>query len=840
MVRGFNYLCPQIIKHPNTNYLNQKSTLVKLPLLILITFISSMGFSQGEANHWYFGNNTGIDFDSGNPTTVQTGQLNTIEGCTSISSAAGALLFYTNGHTVWNKNHQVMANGTGLYGDLSSSQAAVVVKKPESNSIYYIITTNPFDDSGGLRYSEVDMSQGNGMGTVTNKNVLLYQNTTEKIAIVNSANGEDVWAVTHVYGSDEFRAFLITENGISASSVSSNTGLVVSSDDDHANAIGYMKISPDGKKLAICHTYLTKAELFDFDPSTGIVSNPVVISNEGLHVYGAEFATNSDVLYISSVDEMKLFQYDLTSDDIQGSRIMLGQLPATLGALQLGPNGKIYVAMAETNQLSVIANPDTVGNCNLQINSIYLDGMCMLGLPSFNASFFDDTIKIQNTCAASPSTFTVSTGQNIQSVTWDFGDNTTSTELNPSHIYATGGEYIVTATVSNSNCNIIKSKKFTIAPAPEAHEIADQALCIASGEVYHLTQNNAAILNGQSTSDFSIAYYISLADAQTNSNAVVDYTLQPGTVTFYASVTNIITGCSAITNFSVSASLMPGAVIPGDYTICEDYPYDGSESFDLTLKNVEILGGQDSNVFHVQYFHSQNDAEANLNPISSPYTNTLAEETLYARVSNVDEVCYLIVPLQLRVIQNPKATPISDYVICDNGPYDGFADFDLETKNTEALGSLPASGYVVTYYTQLSDAENNVAAISGLYTNTVLWQTVYARVESIHGGCAVITPFHLDVKECEQAPPAAVQFGYPKFFSPNGDNINDSWQIVCSNPSEIIITIFDRNGKMIKRMSGSEPGWDGTLNGHDMPPSDYWFIVTAKAKEYKGHFSLLR
>ncbi|TXI67741.1 MAG: hypothetical protein E6Q46_02540 [Flavobacterium sp.] len=73
-------------------------------------------FAQGEANIWYFGNKAGISFNSGVPVPLLDGQMQADEGCATLSDANGNLLFYTNGITVWNRNHQIMPNGTGLMG----------------------------------------------------------------------------------------------------------------------------------------------------------------------------------------------------------------------------------------------------------------------------------------------------------------------------------------------------------------------------------------------------------------------------------------------------------------------------------------------------------------------------------------------------------------------------------------------------------------------------------------------------------------------------------------------------------------------------------------------------
>ena len=85
---------------------------------------------------------------------------------------------------------------------------------------------------------------------------------------------------------------------------------------------------------------------------------------------------------------------------------------------------------------------------------------------------------------------------------------------------------------------------------------------------------------------------------------------------------------------------------------------------------------------------------------------------------------------------------------------------------------------------------------------------------------------------------------FPKFFTPNGDGINDTWSIVgidkkFNTSSEIYI--FDRYGKLLTKIDPKSFGWNGIYNGHALPATDYWFTTTLPdGTVYKGHFSLFR
>src|SRR5437762_12543520 len=105
-----------------------KTVLSSFAFILYATVVSA----QHEYDNWYFGSQAGIDFTSGVPVNLTNGQIYTTEGSSCISDSAGNLLFYTDGVTVWNKNHQQMANGFGLEGGGSTSQSALILRQPSS------------------------------------------------------------------------------------------------------------------------------------------------------------------------------------------------------------------------------------------------------------------------------------------------------------------------------------------------------------------------------------------------------------------------------------------------------------------------------------------------------------------------------------------------------------------------------------------------------------------------------------------------------------------------------------------------------------------------------------
>ena len=264
--------------------------------LFFIAFASINNSNAQKQNYqWRFGNGGAIDFNINPPSFVAGAAITTGEGSASVADrTTGALLFYTNGVTVWDALNQVMPNGTGLLGGvtLSSTTAAVIVPKPGSNSIFYVVTIDEQINNNGVRYSVVDMTLNGGLGDIVagQKNILLVQTTSEKLEVVPASDGISYWLVTHDNPGNGFLSFKIDNNGIQTTPVISLIG------GNQGNGAGHMKINKQFNKIALGLLNLgagstTQIELFDFNNPTVVVSNSKILNYNfqvGL-IYGVEF-----------------------------------------------------------------------------------------------------------------------------------------------------------------------------------------------------------------------------------------------------------------------------------------------------------------------------------------------------------------------------------------------------------------------------------------------------------------------------------------------------------------------------------------------------------------------
>ncbi len=453
--------------------------MVKKKIIVcLCTALVSIAFAQKQNNQWRFGSGGGINFNTNPPSFVAGAALSTTEGSASIADrTTGALLFYTDGVTVWNSLNQVMANGTGLRGgstSLSSTTAAVIIPKPASTNLYYIVTIDEQFSTGGIRYSVVDMSLNGGLGAVlpAQKNILLLNTTSEKLEVVPASDGQNFWLLTHDEPGEDFYAFRVTSAGIQTAPVISTVGST------QANGAGHMKINRQFTKIAIGVTFGSKIEVFDFNNATGVVSNPLSWGTNFLSplIYGIEFSPNGNVLYVSNLE--RLVQYDLTQPTaaaIQNSALQLSSGFYQPSALQLGKNDKIYI---NAGSIDVINCPNSLGvSCGFQQNVIAgQSGGGGYGLPKW--VYYPDDIPVANTnsivktgnCQGLPILFSIQNTADIVSVSWDFGDpasgivNNTSSSLTPQHVYAAAGTYNVNVLINYDCFSVTLPLTVTIDP----------------------------------------------------------------------------------------------------------------------------------------------------------------------------------------------------------------------------------------------------------------------------------------------------------------------------------------------------------------------------------------
>lgn len=761
---------------------------MRLFIALLLHFLFIPCFSQGQADNWYFGDYAGIRFNAdGSVSALTDGQMKVSEGCSTISDCNGLLLFYTDGENVWNKNHQIMVNGTGLFGRDTSTQAATIIKKPGAANIYYIFTSSVATAMGNSCYTEVDMALQGGLGEVTNKNILLFTNTTEKLTIAKHANNIDYWAISYNRNTHYFHVYLVSSAGVSSVPVLSYY--------ENIDWSGGMKVSPDGTKLAVCNFSAT-ALLFDFDNSNGkISSSPEELTPDNEYPYSVEFSPDSKLLYVNCYP--KTYQLDLSASNIKDSRISIAaSVASNSGTLQLAPNGKIYYAITGALKLGVINKPNVRGaGCDFDREGVDLNGKkCQAGLPSFCPSTVMPSFTSKNFCLGSNTEFEINTNLDTSTIHWDFGDGSTSSDPNPSHQYAAAGNYTVTVSgiAAADLCPLVKT--ISIAQPPIATPLSSISVCGAAGTNYSLSQLDAAILGGQSVLAYGVAYFSSLPDAVNHNNGLskTDFALAFGNNAVYAKVyllNNL--NCYDIELLAISLFSPPDFMIEETYFICQN----GSVLISLPSTFSSYIWTDEttpsSTIIGTNSMISISQPGSYSVTVSETHGSMTCSTTKNFSVANSNPATFL-----------------------DIKTHD-FSDNNTITVEVTGDGDYEFSIDGFTY--QDSNFFSNVK--SGQYT-------VYVRDKN---GCGIIQR-------------NVYLLGYPKFFTPNGDGYNDYWHVNFSmKEPNMLVNIFDRYGKFITNFDGLKSGWDGKLNGKPVPSDDYWFVITRQdGTIFKGHFTLKR
>ena len=907
---------------------------MKVKLLLLLLLGSTLGFSQGEASNWFFGGKAGIKFENdGSVTTLSTTpnpiMIETTEGCSAYSDVGGNLMLYTDGRTVWDRNHVEMPNGdynnlTGLFGDPSSTQSAIIVPKPGDPNIYYIFTvdephhdnydtyplqntTVPFEEddgfNNGFNYSIVDMSiigENGSIGdiTVRNTHLVTYDpdpngeeikyKCSEKITAVKAADNSGYWVITQFV--NKFYAFKVDSNGVNEVPVVTEIAPNVPVSGYRRNSIGQLKASPDGSKIAIAHQQLgtTKGAtttngqvyLYDFNNQNGQVSNAILVRNN-TSPYGIEFSASAKRLYVGYNNST--VQYNLESDPISASGITVSNVSA--GSLQLGPNQKIYIARLQESILDVINNPDELGAaCNYEQGGIFLDqGICYFGLPPFITSFFSSTLSASNFCLGSTTNFYVNSLQEFDSISWDFGDGSAvSTVENATHIYDSAGLYTATATIVYNGEVNVSTIQITIVANPVATNSTLQQCALGDGSavLFNLTNATSQIIGSQT--GMVVSFYETLQDAENQLNVLP--TLFSTTINMtqvFAVVKNSV-GCSSICTVTLGITNSQEVEVP--LSACSTNTA-GFATFNLA--SLDLGGAAQSTV---TYYATPSNIYLAENPLSANFTNTVANtQLIYAVVTSGMQGCNAIFPIRLTVNNTPiiKDSPIK--YICTDNP-SATVSLKAEVQNTQSgLKYLWSSGqttstivvnaagiYTVTVTNAdgcdatkqyevkaATKAQIEMVVVSGLGGNNTV--TVLATLDTnggylysvdlengpfqesnvftnLTGGTHIV--YIKSPHSCGTVFKVFTVLEFPKFFSPNGDGINDTWSILgidkkFNTASEIYI--FDRYGKLLTKIDPRSYGWDGRYNGHPLPATDYWFTTSLPdGTVYKGHFSLVR
>ena len=354
----------------------------------------------------------------------------------------------------------------------------------------------------------------------------------------------------------------------------------------------------------------------------------------------------------------------------------------------------------------------------------------------------------------------------------------------------------------------------------------------------------------------------------------------------YAKVLDAFSGC--FNSSEVTLQVNTSDATSASLEVCDDFIVDGFTFFNLNEADGQILVDSPINA-ELGYYATYNDALLKVNEITEPYFNEVAfSQTVYARV-DIEETCYAINSVQLTVKEVPNILQYEEVYYCLNtfpetitlyggivddipnnyayewstgettinidvnqtGDYEVLVTRPAGCTNRRLIRVLPSSIAIVETIEIVDVSENNTVTVlvsgDGDY--------VYAldnengpyqesnTFENVNPG--VYTVYVKDIKaDCGIISEDVSILGFPKFFTPNGDGKNDTWQILGFStqfPVTASVKIFNRFGKLITILDEDNPKWDGSYNGALLPTDDYWFeAILIDGRTFRNHFTLKR
>jgi gliding motility-associated-like protein len=868
-------------------------------ILFILFSLSFASFSFAQAtlqnNNWMVGaTNVGLgipatpgpslNFSNCSPTVLYNSPGAQFEGQTAISDPnTGALLFYSSGSQVRNALGQIMPNGNIVATSNSISQN-LIVKKPGSNTLYYLFTpetqagaiistTNP--GINGFSYTIIDMSLAGGLGAVvSNGNLLQPFQNCEMVTGVYHQNGQDIWIIGHKFGSNTFFAYLLTSAGVNPTPVYSSVGptIITPGSNNYANsnydAVGELKASPNGQKLAFTTFYNGYTCLFDFNKTNGAISNPIPL-NLGSAGYGVSFSPDNSKLYFSRVDPSQggvsflnngsIVQFDITSNSqaaIQSSMYVVYSSTTGFRSLKLGPNGKLYAARTTltaggngASHLAVINNPNLAGAaCNFVNDGVFIGlnrgrwGLNNVIEDSYTCGNFSFSLGPDiNKCPGTSVTLTAPANQGTYA--WSTGASSqTITVTQP------GTYWVDVSGSSGAGSDTIVVSNF---PSPSVTISGDLSLCPGSTTELMASPN------------FTTYLWNTNQQAQ---NIVVG----PGTYWVTATDAN---GCQAFDTITIIEFPIPVINISGDSTVCQGFTTALMAS--PNFSNYQWSNGpqaQNNTVGPGTYWVTATDTngcEATdtitivqaPNPVISIFGDTNictgqqaileanAGFTAYEWSNGLNTANVLLGAgiYSLTVTDSSGCQATENISIVSSAPTAAISISGNQIFNSEPIqllsNTVAGLNPISSWYWDFGDgSSSNLENPIYTYTQTGLYTVTLLVTDAL--GCTDTSMYNIAFY-------ADFICYVPNTFTPDGNDLNQIFLPIFSrdiDPNNYQMTIYNRWGEVVFETLDPNIGWNGSFgaNGNACQTGLYTYVISFKnpseneSKTINGHVNLIR
>jgi gliding motility-associated-like protein len=765
-----------------------------------------------EGAKWFFGSNAGLDFSSSPPQPITDGMLNVPEGTSAIANSQGKLLFYSDGIHIFDQDHKQMdcVNGPcdDLKGGKNSTQSVLIVPQPTCKGCEYlfnVFTTSDINGEKILTVSTVDMRENKGKGKIISQNKTLQEGTTERIASVKNDRDSTYWVITHDSGTNKFRIFHATTGGL----VETSTPELGMPQTENSMAEGYMKFSaPIGEEgerrlaMVIPGPPTNYIELYNFNDSTGTLTldKTMDLGPAPPKAYGVEFSPDGNKMFVTFQGEgttsSYLKQYDLTLPDsllITGAVSIDSSSSEKFGALQIASDGKIYMAIQDSDHLAVIGEPggSVLNGVEYVKKGVSLGGRkSQLGLPSMVQDFTQETsgsgFQAEGFCSGDSTNFQASpicdpledTGYS-----WDFGDGSPLTfggknDQQISHIYTSPGKYKVTLTQINKCIIVPTEQTIEIFETPEDPMLPDNILGSCNQEVvldmgvvakYYVWRFNGRVIGRDKI--------LTISNGRTGIYEAIAFNDPQGQ-------------CLSSKKVLVTFTQIPDIDLGPDQQICLD------DQITLDVKEIAWKS----------YVWSTGATTKSIEVNKAgTYSVTVTDAN---GCTNSDQIIITNYP-------QPNINLFKEYIICE--------------ADNESVELNPRGGDALQYTWQPHGeiTEKITVDQSGTYT-------VSATNEE---GCVEVQSTNV-LDKCEP------RVFIPDVFTPNeGDGINKEFEIFGAHYENLTLKVYNRWGEVIFAMEAQHDQkltWDGTYKGTKVQPGEYAYVVTYDSFYYPERATVKR
>ena len=447
-------------------------------------------------------------------------------------------------------------------------------------------------------------------------------------------------------------------------------------------------------------------------------------------------------------------------------------------------------------------------------------------------------------------------------------------ENNPTYEVETPGNYTVEVELENSGCVANGEIEIDYANGSPLNNATLTQCADENGQaVFNLTTAQNSIIPA-GTLFQNVSFYNSQNDAETSQNVILNPLNFTSTSTelFVRVVNNL--GCFSVARLSLEASQNDIDVL--NFQFCDsDDVQDGLSIINLQTSILPAFTDGLNPDIEVFFYNTVADAYASTNPLANNFSNTIPfEQTIYVKVLE-NGSCLGITQVNLSIFAfSGFVLEDESLVLCKNESIvlqipAGFLSYQWSNGSTLSTISVDEPGfYSVTIISQTgcvfvksyeiigseTAVINAIEATNFQGNNNSIFIDVSGTGEYVYSlngtnyheepffenlSSGVYTVYVKDVF-CGEVSQQVTILGFPKFFTPNADGVNDYW-VVNFLPDDFVIYIFDRFGKLLYSYTRADIGWDGTYQNRQMPATDYWFVIKDNAgRTFKSNFSLIR